>query len=402
MSLPTEIIIQKAGPGGFTGEYIVSLKDDECRPAVLLALGNEASAVTHQWNTKKHGFSGLGGPFNDSALSILKTLAPKVTSIVEDTYVRPAAVIQQQPINSAPWGLERLSSAAGLAGRNPNALNFEYHYNDHVVHAGDVDIYVIDAGINIAHPQLVGRVVRDPNTDFSLIPNNPRVEGQHGTWVASIIGSDAFGVTKDVTCRLIDIKVVPGGTAAVMDALAYVRNRAAQTMNLSVVNYSFGSIAPPNVLTDTHNRALHNAFVMTTGAGIHVVAAAGNDMQDVDTVVDCPSHLSSVITVGATGINDGIWINGPNDGSNFGVSVDVFAPGETITGAGAALGMPIFTGSGTSAAAPHVAGLVAYLLKLEGPRTPQEMKDRIRVLARHNTVNHGIVDTTRDLAANVL
>ncbi|KAF8344366.1 hypothetical protein F5887DRAFT_1283240 [Amanita rubescens] len=89
MSHPTEIIIQKAGAGGFTGEYIVSLKDDECRSAVLLALGDEASTITHQWSTEKHGFSGLGGAFNDLALSILKTLAPKVTSIVEDTYLEP-------------------------------------------------------------------------------------------------------------------------------------------------------------------------------------------------------------------------------------------------------------------------------------------------------------------------
>ena len=80
----------------------------------------------------------------------------------------------------------------------------------------------------------------------------------------------------------------------------------------------------------------------------------------------------------------------------------VFAPGDDIIGArfdGLPNNNP-YIGSGTSAvcclgaiaifarllrpiqAAPHVAGLVAYLLKIEGPRTPQEMKARIVQLAR--------------------
>ncbi|KAF8344363.1 hypothetical protein F5887DRAFT_1075422 [Amanita rubescens] len=358
MSRPTEIIIQKAGAGGFTGEYIVSLKDDESRSAVLAKLGNEASTVAHQWSTEKHGFSGA---FNDSALSILKTLSPEVTSIVEDTYLQPAAIVEQEPINSAPWGLERLSSAAGLVGRNPkysidfdsdavyenliylcptSLLNFAYRYNDHVEYDGNVDIYVlVDTPVDTGPEFTAGMELGSRKGFFFDFLFYYLTLHDY----SSIIGSNAYGVTKNATCRLIDIKVSPGGIIAIINALEYVRDRALATMNPSVVNYSLLALL----------------------------------------------------------------------GSNFGASVDIFAHGVTITGArpGAVGGVPNrTTASGTSGAAPHVAGLVAYLLKFEGPRTPQEMKDRIRVLARPTlcwligviTVVAGIVDTTRDLASNGL
>ena len=87
--------------------------------------------------------------------------------------------------------------------------------------------------------------------------------------------------------------------------------------------------------------------------------------------------------------------------TNFGLSVDVVAPGVDVKSA--YIGDPKKTAvlSGTSMAAPHIAGLGAYLLALEGEVTPKELCDRIRNLATKDQVSglQGIL-TTSDLAFN--
>lgn len=65
--------------------------------------------------------------------------------------------------------------------------------------------------------------------------------------------------------------------------------------------------------------------------------------------------------------------------SNFGTSVDIFAPGTDITSAW--IGGAIRTISGTSMASPHVAGLAVYLSAFEGTRSPAAMCSRIQSLA---------------------
>lgn len=58
--MSTFIPIKKT-PGEPTGEYIVELKNDESLKIVLEELG--ISKATHEWNTEKHGFAGLGGTY---------------------------------------------------------------------------------------------------------------------------------------------------------------------------------------------------------------------------------------------------------------------------------------------------------------------------------------------------
>ena len=58
--MSTLIPINKT-PGDPTGEYIVELKNDESLKIILKELG--LSKATHEWNTEKHGFAGLGGMY---------------------------------------------------------------------------------------------------------------------------------------------------------------------------------------------------------------------------------------------------------------------------------------------------------------------------------------------------
>jgi hypothetical protein len=88
---------------------------------------------------------------------------------------------------------------------------------------------------------------------------------------------------------------------------------------------------------------------------VTVVVAAGNDMCDATVKEFCPAHIDAAITVSSFEKNDT-----PRYDSNYGSCVDVGAPGadinSTIPGGGFGLK------SGTSMAAPHVAGAVAMLL----------------------------------------
>ncbi|KDN43832.1 hypothetical protein RSAG8_05825, partial [Rhizoctonia solani AG-8 WAC10335] len=88
--------------------------------------------------------------------------------------------------------------------------------------------------------------------------------------------------------------------------------------------------------------------------------------------------------------------------SNYGSQMALFAPGVNITSAGINGPNSSRVDSGTSMAAPHVAGLIAYLTGLEGPRTPPEMKTRVQALARADILS-GIPNGTMNLMSqNIL
>ncbi|TEB20079.1 serine protease [Coprinellus micaceus] len=313
--------------------------------------------VTAQWGDALNGFS---GNFDAATLAALAK-NPGVAGIVEDGIVKTTATALNEP-----WGLSRINSKARL-GCLDKALTYTYKYDDR---AGQgVDIYVIDTGIRITHQDFGGRA-KWART-FGGYAN---ADGNgHGTHCAGTAVGGRWGVAKKA--NVFAVKVLSdsgsGSTTDVISGINYVSSQVKITKRPSVVSMSLGG--SPNAALDAAAKAL-------VTAGIHVVAAAGNS--NVDAINSSPARVAEVITVGASTITDE-----RSSFSNYGTLVDVFAPGTNIQSAWKDSDTSTNIISGTSMATPHVAGLVAYLISVQGNITPAAMSQKLKDMSLKNMLN---------------
>jgi len=204
--------------------------------------------------------------------------------------------------------------------------------------------WVIDTGIDLDHPDL--NVDAERSVSF-ITGKTPDDENGHGTHVAGVIGAlnNNIGVTGIASgARLVSLKVLnqlgEGRLSGIIQAVNHViRNgRSGDVINLSLGGEGTSA---------TLDRAIRQA----ADQGILFAIAAGNDSEDADTYSPARVNHPNVFTVSAMDRN-----NQFASFSNFGSSVDVCAYGVRISstykdGRYATL-------SGTSMAAPHVAGLL--------------------------------------------
>lgn len=277
-----------------------------------------------------------------------------------------SSLIGCNPRNDAPWGLARIGAQKQLpVGSLVTKLTYPFPYK---TSPSGVDAYVIDTGINTQHVDFGGRA----RWGKTFGPYASQDGNGHGTHVAGTIAGKRWGVAKSASIYAVKVLSDQGSgwTSDVIAGIDWVVAQSKITRRPSVINLSLGG--PTNAAMD---QSVANAVI----AGVHVVVAAGNN--NVDAKDTSPARVPSVITVGATSITDARWQWNAFQGSNFGSSVDIFAPGEDITSAW--IGSTTATNriTGTSMATPHVSGLVAYLLALEGQKTPSVMLTRIKQLA---------------------
>lgn len=253
----------------------------------------------------------------------------------------------EQP--EAPWGLARISH------RSKKNLSL-YKYPSSA--GAGVDVYVIDTGINVSHPDFEGRAkwgITIPLDDLNVDGNG------HGTHCAGTIASKTYGVAKKA--NVIAVKVLRtngyGTNSDVLKGVEWTIKEARKSSRRAVANMSLGG-GKSLALERMVNKA-------TEDGGVHFAVAAGNDGEDACEY--SPAGAEGPITVGATSREDYV-----TSFSNVGSCVDLFAPGLDITSTWT--GGQVKTISGTSMASPHVAGILALYLG-EDNWNPRELKRQL-------------------------
>jgi hypothetical protein len=292
-----------------------------------------------------------------SVAAELEALEVADVETVVDTPVRSTATpITQSPVPS--WGLDRIDA-------EDEPLDGRYRF---VSTGAGVRVYVIDTGVRSDHADLAGRVI----PGWSAIEDGRGTEdcNGHGTHVAGTVAGSSFGVAKDA--RIVAVRVLDcngaGFASSVVSGISWVI--ANHPGGPGVINLSLGGPA---------NSAIDRAVADATARGLTVVVAAGNAGGDACAV--SPARAESAVTIGATTSRDA-----RASYSNFGPCVDMFAPGSGITsawhtGAGASA-----TLSGTSMAAPHVAGIAARLLQAEPGAGPSRITELLTGSAQSGVV----------------
>jgi serine protease AprX len=263
-------------------------------------------------------------------------------------------------------------------------------------------IAVVDSGIDTTLPDFAGRVLTQVNL-ASLTPNSPGDGYGHGTFVAGIAagsGAGYAGVAPKAPLVSLDV-MNDQGQATVADVVKacdwILANKS--TYNIKVANFSLHATNPASVMFDPLDQAVEKLWMN----GVVVVAAAGNygTAGTPSGVPFAPGNDPFVITVGAADLNHSTDPNNDTTApwSAYGFTGDGFrkpelsAPGRYMVGpvpVNAVLKAEKPTDvvsanymqlSGTSFAAPVVAGAAAQILASHPTWTPDQVKGALMVSA---------------------
>lgn len=256
---------------------------------------------------------------------------------------------------------------------NQDALNMEASYSNQIV-----KVAVIDSGIDVTD----NITVKERRNFIKDTPvTTPLYEDftGHGTSVASMIagsgtGSDVIGTGGNIelySARVLD-ENRQAPISSVVEAIYWAIEK-----DVKVINISFG--------TQIYSEALKTAIDTATDKGILVVAAAGNRGTQ---GVDYPAAFENVLAVGSVNAAGNV-----SDFSAKGEEVDVMAPGEAVL-AQANFGEDLVL-SGTSLAAPQVAGIAARLWSKDVTKPATFIKTLIKLSAKKiefSGSGYGLVD----------
>ncbi len=335
------------------GQYIVVLRDDVASLATERSSSAPAIAQVASTMSREHGISveqtfdhvlrGFTVQANERQIRQMMN-DDRIAFIEQDGIV----TISQTTQPNATWGLDRVD-------QRDLPLDGNYIYD---TTAAGVYTYIVDTGVRPNHVDFGNRVL----SGFTSI-NDGRGSNDcngHGTHVAGTVAGSTWGVAKGAF--IVPVRVLGctgGGTnSGVIAGMDWI---AANHTKPAVANMSLGGGA---------STATDNAVTNMRNAGVTVVVAAGNENQNACNV--SPARSGNAITVGSTTSNDS-----RSNFSNWGSCVDIFAPGSSITAPWHTSNTATNTISGTSMAAPHVAGIAALFLANNPNATPAQVENAI-------------------------
>ena len=342
-------------------QYIVTLRSGVSATAFAAAQADSGITIL---GTPTAAINGFGAQLSKDQLSLLAS-DPNVLLIEENTVVG----IEADQANPPSWGLDRID-------QRTVALNQNYSYN---YTGSGINAYILDTGVRSDHRDFGGRVTAG-NTQINDGRGTEDCQG-HGTHVAGTVGGQLHGVAKAVT--IVPIRVLScTGSGSMFGVISGV--------NWMIQHHLPGVPAVANMsLGGSRNTAMNQAVANAVIDGVTMVVAAGNSRRDASTF--SPASEPSAVTVGATASNDS-----RASFSNFGPLLDIFAPGVSITSAGHSSSFATRMMSGTSMAAPHVAGAVALLLEANPTLTPAQVANELAAYATPDLVtNAGLGSVNR-------
>ncbi|MBI2756406.1 MAG: S8 family serine peptidase [Chloroflexi bacterium] len=263
--------------------------------------------------------------------------SPLVRSVERDGTQRMSVVPNDPSYAALQWNLRRISAEQAWDLR-PSAP--------------DIVVAVLDTGVDYEHPDLRANLLLDEGFDFTSGTPLARDDESHGTAVAGIlgaVGNNGEGVTGVAwKIKILPIKVLNslgrGSNSTLARAITYAVDRGARILNISSTSTDYSPL-------------LEQAVAYARERDVVVVAAAGNS-GDQGNQPTYPAALPGVLAVGAIDEADRV----PSF-SQRGDYVGLLAPGVDVPStswAGAGRGA-YASYSGTSIAAPHVAGVAALL-----------------------------------------
>lgn len=340
--------------GSIPGRFIVTLRDGANPGEVAADHGVQADYVY------SHVLNGFAGSMSEAARSGLLRDA-RVTRVEQDGVVR---VVTTQ--SNATWGIDRIDQRS-------LPLSGTYTYTNT---GQGVKAYIIDTGIRTTHNEFGGRAIHGydaVDNDFDATDCNG-----HGTHVAGTTGGATYGVAKGVT--LVAVRVLDcsgsGTWSGVIAGMDWVTGDHAAGAP-AVANMSLGGGA---------NTSVDDAVQRMIDDGVATAVAAGNGNQGGRAQDACkysPARVPDAMTIGATKQDDA-----KTSWSNYGNCVDWFAPGYQITAAWYTSDTATNTISGTSMAAPHVAGVAALYLQSNPGATALQTRNALYDLTTKGIVKN--------------
>ncbi|HEV3379275.1 MAG TPA: S8 family serine peptidase [Thermoleophilaceae bacterium] len=367
---------QPRAPERVDGQYIVVFKRSVDRPLVETENLEQAEGFESRLRYRR-ALKGFAARLSSGQVRDLRA-DPEVAFVTPDRRVQALGSVPLASGDTAPPGVRRMQAATATETRQASSAN----------------VAVIDTGIDLAHPDL------NATDGKNCVGTGPAQDDEgHGTHVAGTIGArnDGAGVVGVAPgTRLFSVKVLGaqgGGTWSQIicgiDWVTATRTDADPSNDIAVANMSLGGPGQPIAPCSTTTDPLHRAICASTAAGVTYVVAAGNDGWDFDypSVPDTPAAYPEVLTVTAMGDSDG-----RSGGTGGAPGCDPYQPDDryasfsnfaataagrahTIAGPGVCVtstlpGGGYGTMSGTSMAAPHLAGAAALCIGEAGGAGP--------------------------------